>query len=57
VFGYLRELRMLKAKKLLLAEKDSVTHVSGEVGYQYPHHFSTAFKKRFGVLPAALCKY
>ena len=57
VFGYLRELRMLKAKKLLLAEKDSVTDVSGEVGYQHPHHFSTAFKKRFGILPGTLIKY
>ena len=56
VFGYLRELRMLKAKKLLLAEKDSVTGVSGEVGYQHPHHFSTAFRKRFGILPGTLIK-
>ena len=56
VFGYLRELRMLKARKLLLAEKDTVTCVSGEVGYQHPHHFSTAFKKRFGILPGTLIK-
>lgn len=56
VFGYLHELRMLKAKRMLLTEKDSVTEVSGEVGYQHPHHFSAAFKKRFGILPGSLNK-
>ncbi len=56
VFGYLRELRMQEARKLLLIRKDSVTEVSGEVGYQHPHHFSAAFKKRFGVLPGVLNK-
>jgi len=43
VYGYLRELRMQEARKLLLTGRDSVAGVSGEVGYQHPHHFSAAF--------------
>lgn len=54
VFGYLAELRMQTAYKNL-HEGKNVNEVSEMVGYKNPHHFSTAFKKRFGVLPSKLC--
>jgi AraC family transcriptional regulator, transcriptional activator of the genes for pyochelin and ferripyochelin receptors len=31
-----------------------VREVSREVGYKNPHHFSTAFKKKFGLNPVLL---
>lgn len=54
VFGYLRDLRMQEAKRLLLDEKMLVNEVSDRIGYQYPHHFSAAFKKKFGLTPKTL---
>ena len=55
VFGYLHERQMMQARDMLLEEKDkTVTEVSEQCGYQYPSHFTTAFKRRFGVLPSKL---
>src|SRR5690606_29523976 len=54
VFGYLSELRMQYAWKLLLEDKRAVKEVADEVGYKNPHHFSAAFKKHFGMLPSEL---
>jgi AraC-like DNA-binding protein len=54
VFGYLSEVRMQKAKRMLLDEKKYVGEVASEVGYKNPHHFTAAFKKRFGFLPSEL---
>lgn len=56
VFGYLHEIRMEKAWKMLFDEKRSVSDVSHEVGYKNPHHFTAAFRKKFGVLPGQLNK-
>jgi AraC-like DNA-binding protein len=56
VFGYLHELRMHKARQLLAEEKRSVREVADTVGYKNPHHFSSAFKKKFGILPGQLNK-
>lgn len=54
VFGYLHEIRMEKARKMLWEEKKTVAEVSLEVGYKNPHHFTSAFKKKFGILPGQL---
>lgn len=54
VFGYLRDLRMLEAKRLLQDEGLNVNEVSERIGYSYPQHFSSAFKRKFGVLPKAI---
>ncbi|WP_343307465.1 AraC family transcriptional regulator [Chitinophaga niabensis] len=54
VFGYLSEVRMQQAKRMLLEEKKYVGEVAIEVGYKNPHHFTAAFKKRFGFLPSGL---
>ncbi len=55
VFGYLADCRMKKANDLLL-EKKSVSEVSYLVGYKNPHHFTAAYKKKYGVLPSTLNK-
>ena len=56
VFGCLNDARMGKAKQLLIEEKLFVGEVSDRIGYKHPHHFSAAFKRKFGVLPGDLLK-
>lgn len=52
VFGYLAELRMEKAKMMLSAAQYTVSEVAHHVGYKNAHHFTVAFKKKFGYLPS-----
>lgn len=54
VFGYLNELKMSYAKRLLLDEKKTISETSIILGYSVPHHFSAAFKRRFGYTPSVL---
>ena len=54
VFGYWNELKMEKAKHMLLHEDVPVNVVSEKIGYKNPQHFTTAFKKRFGIVPSQL---
>ncbi|SHI53918.1 AraC-type DNA-binding protein [Arenibacter nanhaiticus] len=54
VFGYVSEVRMKKAKELLLKSKYSISQISDEVGYKNPQHFSTAFKRKFGICPSSI---
>lgn len=54
VFGYVSDTRMVEARRLLLEEKLYVGEVADRVGYKHPHHFTAAFKRRFGLLPGAL---
>ncbi|MEO4006025.1 AraC family transcriptional regulator [Flavobacterium sp. CAU 1735] len=51
VFGYLHELRMQKAKHLLLDQKRTIAEVADYCGYEYVQHFITAFRKKFGITP------
>lgn len=54
VFGYLRNLRMDYAERLLLDASRSVEEVSDLLGYEHAHHFSIAFKKYRGVNPSMI---
>ncbi len=54
VFGYLSDLRMERAKEMLLKSSLSVSEVAHNVGYKNAHHFTAAFKKKFGYLPSEL---
>ena len=54
VFGYISGLRMQEAKRLLLEGKMHVNEVADRMGYKYPHHFTAAFRKKFGLLPKDL---
>jgi AraC family transcriptional regulator, transcriptional activator of the genes for pyochelin and ferripyochelin receptors len=54
IFEYIHELKMMHARHLLLDQKMYVSEVASEIGYKNPNHFSTAFKRKFGVSPASL---
>ncbi len=47
----LLQLRMQKAKLLLLNSELSISEVARQVGYQDPHHFSRAFSRAEGITP------
>jgi AraC-like DNA-binding protein len=53
IFSYVQQLRMEKAKEGLLAGK-SIKEVAFEIGYEHPHHFSTAFRKWYNIPPSRL---
>ena len=52
VFGYVRQLRMERARYLLEGGDLNVTEVALSVGYNSLSHFADAFKRSFGVLPS-----
>jgi AraC-like DNA-binding protein len=54
IFDYIHDLKMLHAQELLRDHKLYVNEVSSRVGYKNPNHFSTAFKRKFGISPATL---
>ena len=56
VFGYLHELRIAEAKRLLRMGLISVTDVSERLGFESIHYFSRLFKKTVGVSPAEYAK-
>lgn len=51
VFGYLREMRLNKAKSLLDEGRMNVTEAAYSVGYSSLSHFAMAFKDYHGVAP------
>lgn len=53
---YIRQKKMSKAYTMLSEAKYSIKEVSEYCGYEYPQHFTIAFKKEFGVLPKELKK-
>jgi AraC-like DNA-binding protein len=53
---YIQELRLQKSKKLLLNTSLSLTEIAEEIGYDNADYFSTAFKKKNRVTPAAYRK-
>lgn len=54
IFGYANQLKMTKAKLLLLESDHTISEVAYMVGYKNPQHFSSAFKKYFNMLPREL---
>lgn len=54
VFGYVQEMRMKTARQILAEGKMNVNEVADHLGYSSPNHFSTAFKKMYGIPPAKL---
>lgn len=54
VFEHIYDLRMEYAYQLLRENGLIVNEVSRKVGYKNPNHFSTAFKKKFGVTPGKI---
>lgn len=56
VFGFLSDLRMNKAKELLISTEMSVSEIAYTVGYNYSQHFVNAFKKHYGCIPSDIRK-
>lgn len=56
VFEFWHNLKMEKAQQLLEQREKSIKEISEEVGYKNPQHFSTAFKKKFGMTPSLFQK-
>ena len=48
---YLTEIRMEKAKELLVCSSLKTSEVGYQVGYKDPHYFSYIFKKTLGCSP------
>ncbi len=53
VYGYLFDHKMKLAEQLLLNTQKTVKEIALQCGYDYTSHFSTAFKRRFGMSPLA----
>ncbi len=56
VYGYLFEHKMQLATQLLQDTHKPIAEIGLLCGYDYPSHFSTAFKRRFGVAPLSIRK-
>jgi AraC-like DNA-binding protein len=54
IFEYIGELRMMHAHQLLSEGDQPVTEIARILKYKNPNHFSSAFKRRFGVSPSLL---
>jgi TolB-like protein/AraC-like DNA-binding protein len=54
---FIREIRLKKAKELLLNEELTVAEISYRVGFGSPTYFSTCFHEYFGVAPGDLRKH
>lgn len=56
VIGYLRDVRLERARIGLQREGWTVKEAAAHAGYRHPANFTTAFRKRFGTTPRAfLC--
>lgn len=56
VFGFWNMVKMDQAKKLLLDSELNIGEIAGKVGFKHPQHFTTAFKRRFGIVPSQFRK-
>ena len=54
IFKYITQLRMEKAKHLIVSESYTIAEASYKVGYKHSQHFTAAFKKLYGFLPSKL---
>ena len=52
-FGYLRDCRLIQARRLLMTSELSITQVAAAVGYTSRSRFATAFRQRSGINPKA----
>ncbi len=51
---YHLELKIMRAKELLLSTEKNIKEISFELGFQSTHYFSRFFKKKVGVSPSEL---
>jgi AraC-like DNA-binding protein len=51
IHTYLQQLRLEKAKQLLLTTAMPITDITYHIGYSHVTHFTTLFKKQLGLTP------
>ncbi|WP_129020180.1 helix-turn-helix domain-containing protein [Edaphocola flava] len=51
VYSYWNDLKMQKAYKMLQESDASIADIALDTGFKTPQHFSTAFKKKYGITP------
>jgi len=51
IYAFQREFKMQKATKLLIETDLSILEIAGQLGYETPNKFSTAFKSVIGMAP------
>ena len=54
-YQFLKEMRLDRARELLVDGNFTVARISKEVGYASVSHFISEFRGRFGVTPRAYC--
>jgi AraC-like DNA-binding protein len=54
IFDYLSDQRMAYAKQMLHQDSTNVSEVARLLSYKNANHFSTAFKKKYGISPTQL---
>jgi AraC-like DNA-binding protein len=54
-YQFLKEMRLDRARELLIDGNFTVARISKEVGYASVSHFISEFRGRFGVTPRAYC--
>ncbi|MGD8780889.1 MAG: AraC family transcriptional regulator [Ignavibacteria bacterium] len=52
IYGYLFNYRMSIAKTLLSDVSMTIMEIAFKTGYEHPSHFTTAFKRKYGISPA-----
>lgn len=57
VFGYLHDLKMQRAKQMLLNLDTTISEVSRLAGFKNQTHFTVAFKRKFGVVPGKIARH
>ena len=56
IISYLNNLRMLRAKELLLSSDTAIGEIAFMLGFSSVYYFSLAFKKKWGVSPSSFRK-
>ncbi|WP_131799195.1 helix-turn-helix transcriptional regulator, partial [Chryseobacterium contaminans] len=54
VFNFWNDSKMEQAKKMLLEGDLNINEISELVGYKNPRHFSTAFKRKYNLIPSKI---
>ena len=56
IFNYITEQRLHHARNMLLGGDKTAAEIAYELGYSSPQHFSTQFRKKFGITPKSIKK-
>lgn len=56
VMGYLTEIRLQTAKRLLLLKRESISEIAFTCGFSSPSHLSQSFKNHYGITPREVQK-